>query len=58
MIRFVIVFLFFFALFFFGINSYRDLTKKEKWDMIKVLVYSLVCSILTIAFLTMIVVLF
>lgn len=58
MIRLLFVFLIVFALFFFGIKKYGDLTNKEKWDIIKVLGYSLMCSILTIGSMIFIVVLF
>lgn len=58
MIRLVLIFLIVFALFFFGINGYRGLTKKEKWDIIKVLGYSVACSVLTIFVLSLIVIVF
>lgn len=47
-----------FALFFFGIQAFCALTGKEKWDVTKLLAYSLVCAFLTGAFLVLIVILF
>lgn len=58
MIRIVLAFLIVFGLFFFGIKAMRDMTGKEKWELTKVLSYSLVCAILTLIVLIGMVILF
>lgn len=58
MIRVVLAFLIVFGLFFFGIKAVRALSGKEKWELTKLLSYSLVCATLTLAVLIGIVILF
>lgn len=58
MIRVLLAFIFVFVLIFFGIKAVRDMTGKEMWSLTKLLTYSLVCAILTIATLISIVVIF
>lgn len=58
MIRFLLLFLIVFGLFFFGIKALRATTGKEKWHIVKLLTYSLVCAILTLTVLFWIVILF
>lgn len=50
-------FIVFFAM-YFGIPSYRRLTGKEKWDIIKLLGYSALCAALSIGLLSLFVILF
>jgi hypothetical protein len=54
----ILAFLVIFGLFFFGIKAVRDMTGKELWSMTKLLTYSIVCAILTLATLISIVVIF
>jgi hypothetical protein len=58
MFRVILAFLVIFGLFFFGIKAVRDMTGKELWSMTKLLTYSVVCAILTLATLISIVVIF
>lgn len=58
MIRFILVFLITFAIFFFGITGFRSLSGKVKWELTKILFYSIICAVLSIVTLGTIVVLF
>jgi|APGre2960657423_1045063.scaffolds.fasta_scaffold03935_9 hypothetical protein len=58
MIKIILAFLFVFGLFFFGIKTVREMTKKELWSVTKLLTYSAICAILTLIFLITFVVLF
>ena len=58
MIRILLVFLIVFGFYFFGIRTVRAMTNKERWDLTKLLTYSLVCATLTLATLITIVILF
>jgi hypothetical protein len=58
MLRVVFIFFFVFGLFYFGLDFFRKLTGREKWELIKLLSYSLACSLATILVLVSIVVLF
>ena len=58
MIRVYIAFAILFGLFFFGINAFRATTGKQKWEIVKTLMYSLVCAILSLLILIGIVVIF
>jgi hypothetical protein len=58
MFRVILAFIVVFGLFFFGIKAVRDMTGKELWSMTKLLTYSVVCAILTLATLISIVVIF
>lgn len=58
MIRLYLVFFVLFAVFYFGIPAFRKLTGKEKWDLTKTLVYSIICSLLAVVTMMAIVVLF
>lgn len=58
MIRVWIAFLIIFGMFFFGIDYFRLMTGKERWDILKTVLYSLGCAILTITVLIGIVILF
>ena len=58
MIKILLSFLIAFGICFFGIKGYRDLTKKDKWALTKLIAYSTLCALLAIAFLILIVILF
>ena len=58
MINAIIAFLILFGAFYFGINSVRNTTQKEKWQLTKLIVYSTICACLTLAVLTLIVIFF
>lgn len=58
MIRIILAFVVIFGLFFFGIKSLRALTGKEKWQLTKLLGYSILCSLLTITAMISLVILF
>lgn len=58
MIRVFLAFIVVFGLFFFGIKAIREMTGKELWSMAKLLTYSIICAILTLATLISIVVIF
>ena len=54
----ILAFVVVFVLFFFGINTIREMTGKELWSMTKLLTYSAICAIFTLATLISIVVIF
>ena len=58
MAKMIVAFISIFIVFFFGIDIFRQLTKKEKYSLTKWLGYSIVCSLLTILFVATIVLLF
>jgi len=58
MAKSVLVFFLLFAVFFFGINFFVKLSGSEKWELVKVLSYSVACTLLTAVVLFSIVVLF
>ena len=58
MIRLWLVFAILFAVFYFVIPAVRKLNGKEKWDVTKTLLFSLVCSLLAVSAMVLIVVLF
>jgi hypothetical protein len=58
MIKIVLAFIFVFAAFYLGIETFNKMTKSEKWDFAKTFSYSMVLSLVVIAFLVSIVVLF
>jgi hypothetical protein len=58
MSKVILAFVVVFGLFFFGINTIREMTGKELWSMTKLLTYSAICAILTLATLISIVVIF
>lgn len=58
MIKVVSTFAIVFAIFFFGIQILRGLSGKERWQVSKLLAYSLVCATLTLFVLAGIVILF
>ena len=58
MIKIITWFLIVFFGFFLGIDSFRRLTGKEKWDLTKGLFYSILCASATIGLIALIVLLF
>ena len=58
MIKMLFAFLFIFTCVFFGIQIFRDLTKSEKISLTKLVVYSTVCSVVTMGVITAIVLIF
>ena len=58
MIRALLLFLVLFAIFFLGIKGFITLTGKEKLELTKILVYSILCSIVAMLFIVALVVLF
>jgi hypothetical protein len=54
----LLAFLIAFAIFYFGIAGFRNLTGKDKWALVKLLSYSVTCAILAIVFLVVLVVIF
>jgi len=51
MLRIWLGFAIIFAAFYFGIPAFRHMTGKEKWDLTKTILFSILCSVL--AFITM-----
>lgn len=58
MIKIIIAFLGAFAICFFGIKGFRDLSRKDKWALTKLLAYSTICAMLALACLAIIVFIF
>jgi len=58
MIRLWLVFAILFAAFYFVIPALRKLSGKEKWNLTKTFLYSMMCSVLAIGVMILIVVLF
>lgn len=58
MIRIILAFLFVFGLFYFGIDAFRKLTGREKWDLTKLVTYSIMCAVLTTVVLALFVITF
>ncbi len=57
MIRMLLAFGIAFAICYFGIAGFRNLTGKDKWALTKLLGYSIMCALLAVSLLVMIVVL-
>ena len=58
MIRLWLVFFIFTILINFSIISWRALSGKEKWSMVKTILYSVLVSLLAVSVMTVIVILF
>lgn len=58
MIRLFLAFGLAFAIFWFGIPAYRNLTGKDRWDLTRLFFFSIMCALLAIGLLTLFVVLF
>ncbi len=58
MIRILLVFVFLAIVFRFAIKTVRQMTGKEKWALTKTASYAILCSLLAVATMTLIVVIF
>jgi hypothetical protein len=58
MIKIVLIFAVVFFVVFFGIDLLRRLTGAEKWQLTKMLGYATLCSVITLAALSALVLLF
>ena len=58
MIRLWLGFAILFAGFYFAIPAFREMNGKEKWDLTKTILFSLLCAILSVSVMVVIVVLF
>jgi hypothetical protein len=58
MIRLWLVFAILFAVFYFVIPAFRKMKGKEKWNLTKTLLFSMLCSLLAVGAMVLIVVLF
>jgi hypothetical protein len=58
MIKLYLAFIFLFGVFFFGITAFRKLSGKEQLALTKLIAYSIICSVLAIAGMMTIVILF
>jgi hypothetical protein len=58
MIRVILAFLVVFGLFYFGIQAIRSTTGKKKWELTKLVSYSIICATLTIGVLVALVIIF
>lgn len=58
MVKMIVAFISLFLIFFFGIDIFRKLTRKEKISLTKWLGYSISCTLLTTLLVATIVVLF
>ena len=58
MIRMVLIFLILFAVFYFGLPAVRNLNGKERWQLTKLIAYSILCAVLTTVTLIAIVIAF
>jgi hypothetical protein len=58
MIRVFLAFFVLVAVFWFGIAAFRKTTGREKWQLTKIAAYSILCSVLALAILISIVILF
>jgi cytochrome c oxidase assembly factor CtaG len=52
MFKIILAFIIVFGLFFFGIQATRSLSGKEGWALTKLIAYSIICAVLTLAALT------
>lgn len=58
MIRIWLGFAILFAVFYFGLPALRHMTGKEKWNLTKTILFSILCTVLTIITITIFVFLF
>lgn len=58
MMKMLLSFIFLFVIFYTGIEIFRKMTGKEKWEIAKTISYSLAISIFVIVFLVCLVILF
>lgn len=58
MVKIIAGFILVFLMFYVGIDTFRQLSGKEKWDLTKSVVYSIMCASAAIGLIALIVVLF
>jgi len=58
MVKMFLAFVIIFLIFFYGIDFFRKMNGGEKWELVKLVSYSVACTIATIVFLVCFVVLF
>lgn len=58
MIKVLLAVVLLFLIFFFGLKTVRSLSSLEAWRLTKLVAYSILCSLLTVAVLIAIVVIF
>lgn len=58
MVRIWLGFAILFAVFYFGLPALRAMTGKEKWNLTKTVVFSIICSVLALATMMLFVFLF
>jgi len=58
LIKIIMAFLFVFGLFFFGIKAVRNMNGQDQLALTKLLMYSIMCALMTVVSLIVIVVLF
>jgi hypothetical protein len=58
MIRIWLGFTILFAVFYFGIPAFRHMTGKERWDLTKTFLFSIMCSLLAVIVMMLFVFLF
>jgi DMSO/TMAO reductase YedYZ heme-binding membrane subunit len=58
MIKMIMSFVFLFIIFYTGIEIFRKMTGKEKWEVAKTLSYSFAISLAVVVFLVLLVVVF
>ncbi len=58
MVKIIVGFFAVFLMFYVGIDTFRQLSGKEKWDLTKSLFYSIMCASAAIGFIAMIIILF
>jgi hypothetical protein len=58
MAKIILSFIVLFVIFYFGITAVRAMSGKEKWALTKLVIYSIICTVLTTLLLTAFVLLF
>ena len=58
MIKILLGFAILFGAFYTGIPTFRHMTGKERWDLTKTVVFSIICSVLALATMMLFVFLF
>lgn len=58
MIKIIFTFFAVFLFFFFGFSHLRSMTKKDKWQLTKLVAYSILCASLTMLTISFIVLIF
>jgi hypothetical protein len=58
MSKIILIFLAVFGMFYFGIDAFRKMTGREKWNLTKTVFYSILCAVLTTITLSIFVIVF